>query len=142
MSDLNNARQNHPELVVRDLAALGVPQEVVRRTLKWRGVNKWFAVRRLLITLKFRWKDRISAVQEEKRRAKWQGDMKRYNQLVGYQRAYEECRQQVRALCHHTRDIDWPEDPRRRPQLSVLPTEMPARPGKRWLARHFGKVAA
>jgi hypothetical protein len=139
---LNNERQNHPELVVQDLARCGLPAEEVRYVLKRRGVAKWLAVRRLIIAIKARWKERIAEVHEEKRRAKQGRDFRRYNQLVGYERALVECRQQVRACCHHTRDVDWPADPKVWAPLSVLPATMPARPNKRWLARFFGKVAA
>ena len=51
-----NCRQNHPELIVRDISDLlglnSEEEELIRQILLMRGVNKWFFARRLLIDLK------------------------------------------------------------------------------------------
>ncbi len=129
MSNIDNERQNHPELVVKDLLPF-VGADVVRAALKRRGINKWLRVRRLLIALKSRWKDELgearsrAALPTEKRREYWRG----------YAVALDNCRQQVRALCHSPRDVDWPETAAW-PECASLPTEFPAHPHKRWFWR-------
>ena len=129
--DINNERQNHPELVARDLSPY-VPSELVREVLKRRGINKWLRVRRLLIQLKTSWKTRIQEVDAEKAEARHTGDMRRYRQLVGYQQCLIDCRQQVRALCHSPRDVDFPETPRDFGDVCLLPADFPVKPHKRW----------
>src|SRR6266566_3520257 len=130
--DINNLRQNHPELIVRDLADTVAP-EMVRQVLKERGVNKWLRVRRLLIQLKARWKDQIVATLLEMRTA---SDARR-EYLRGYRKALDDCRQQVRALCHSPRDVDWPTK-MEWPESSTLPPDFPDHPNKRWFWRHDG----
>jgi len=134
-SDINNMRQNHPELIVRDLSHLA-PASFIRNELKWRGVNKWFRVRRLLIQLKHTWKDRIEAIEQEKKLAKQFGDYKAHLYLKGYAECLKDCRQQIRALCHSPRDIDFPENPRIFGALCDLPKDFPYRPHKRWFWRY------
>lgn len=88
MGAIDNARQNHPELVVGDVMKLihdghkahGIetahcilPFEI-RNVLKFRGVNKWLAVRRMLIQLKDRWLKRIHEMTEEVQELKPKGD--------------------------------------------------------------------
>ncbi len=164
MTDINNMRQNHPELVVRDVVeyiaeTLGGFQEFrclsreevakdMREILKNRGVNKWLHVRRLLIELKSRWRDALNDIQWSKKLARATAtlaySMKNYKALnkavqrlywlKGYEAAMQDMRQQVRALCHSPRDIDFPADPR---QFGPgLPEDFPIRPHKRFLWRN------
>ena len=101
-----NEAQNKPTLVVRDLAEYA-PADVVYESLLRRGVFKWLSVRRGLIKLKNTWRDRVSwSIQEQK-----SPDKKRHKEwLRGYRAGIEECREEVRALCHSSRwqapDID------------------------------------
>ena len=137
MKDINNYRQNHPELIVRDLEQY-VPPAIVRDVLKYRGVNKWLRVRRLLIQLKSRWKDDIKELEKEKDIAMMLGDIKRYHQLQGYIEAMISCRQQVRALTHSPREVDFPTVAKDFGVLCELPMDFPARPHKRWFWRYDG----
>ena len=130
-ADINNMRQNHPELVVDDLKDY-VPPDVIRWVLKTRGINKWLRVRRLLIQLKVRWKDNINELQERKLQARRERNYKEYYKLVGYIEALTDCRQQVRALCHSPRDIDFPLDKHDFGIWCSLPGNFPQRPHKRW----------
>jgi hypothetical protein len=129
---INNMRQNHPELIVRDLEALGVRRGEARRILKYRGVNKWFAVRRLLIQLKNRWLQRLKALTAEQ---KTTDDYKRKLYLRGYRAALVDCRQQVRALCHSTRDVNFGNCASKWPTQACLPESFPVRPSAGYLLR-------
>ena len=137
MEDINNFRQNHPELVVRDLEEFA-PPNIVRHILKFRGINKWLRVRRLLIQLKSRWREQINELQGEKAQAKAEGNYKTYYKLQGYIEALTDCRQQVRTLCHSPRDVDFPEKPSDFGAKCELPRDFPQRPHKRWLWRYEG----
>jgi len=136
--DINNMRQNHPELIVRELSHLA-PASFIRNVLKWRGVNKWLRVRRLLIQLKSRWREDIKLLEKRKKEAKACGDYCTYHKLVGRVEAMTDCRQQVRALCHSPRDVDFPESPRDFGVLCDLPVSFPKRPHKRWFWRYEGR---
>jgi len=131
IEDINNFRQNHPELIVRDLAKY-IDADVVRHTLKFRGINKWLRVRRLLIQLKSRWREDIKALKDEKKIARLMGDSKRFHRLQGATEMLIDCRQQVRALCHSPRDIDFPSNKHDFGINCMLPIDFPTRPHKRW----------
>lgn len=133
-ADINNFKQNHPELVVKDLDGL-IDSETVRYVLKYRGVNKWLRVRKLLIQLKHSWRDRVKILQEQKKEARAMGDFKTYYKLQGYVEALTDCRQQVRALCHSPRDVDFPENGAFGDNC-ILPKDFPVRPHKRWFCKH------
>jgi|GEM_PF-3211155 hypothetical protein len=137
MDDINNYRQNHPELIVRDLSKL-VDPEIVRHVLKYRGVNKWLRVRRLLITLKHNWKARLNLLKLARQDAKEKRDWRAYHRLGGYMEALADCRQQVRALCHSPRDVDFSTSPKDFGEICELPSDFPFRPHKRWFWRHDG----
>jgi hypothetical protein len=50
-----NYKQNHPELVIKDLQSFNLPifvQDIVRQSMLARGINKWLKVRRDLIAYK------------------------------------------------------------------------------------------
>jgi hypothetical protein len=128
-------RQNHPELVARDLEELGVPKEVTREILKQRGINKWLTVRRLLIQLKDRWKGEVRRCQVLLSKGSLIRASVKHRQWVrGYLAACEDHRAQVRALCHADRDIDFPPCPNCWPIEAVLPGRF-FRPGKHELRR-------
>lgn len=129
--DINNMRQNHPELIVRDLSGYVSP-EITRQILLYRGVNKWLRVRRLLIQLKTRWLEEIKTLEAEKKQAKANGDTRKYHQLQGAIKTLIDCRCQVRALCHSPREVSFPQSPRDFGVLSDLPIDFPLHPHKRW----------
>ncbi len=135
MTDINNMRQNHPELIVMDLEKY-VEADVVRHILKYRGVNKWLRVRRLLIQLKDAWKVDIDELEAKKRELWAAQDYRQFYKMQGYVEALKDCRQQVRALCHSPRDVDFPLDPHDFGDACVLPEELPQRPNKRWFWTH------
>lgn len=95
--------QNKPSLIVEDLQKLGVPQNIAYKILLARGVFKWFAVRRNLIKLKNIWKDRIKNTIENIHEAKKSRNTLQLMYLRGYLKAYEECRKEIRELCHSER---------------------------------------
>lgn len=92
-----NEQQNKPTLVVNDLKDYA-PADVVYSSLLRRGVFKWLAVRRQLIRLKDVWKARVT---ESISQQKLHPHRKAY--FRGYRKALEECRTEVRALCHSAR---------------------------------------
>jgi hypothetical protein len=135
VADIDNYRNNHPELVVRDLREYVDPQ-LVRQVLKFRGVNKWLRVRRLLINLKHRWLAEIHELETERREAKAAGDYKRATKISARIETLADCRQQVRSLCHSPRDIDFPHHPKKWPESCQFPDTFPKRPHKRWFWRN------
>lgn len=161
MTNLNHLRQNHPELIVRDVYAIvdalarhtrngewateGAP--LIRAILKNRGINKWLRVRRCIIQLKDLWKSRIWHMEREKRRLKAEmtrafehEDMKsfayfskRFYKLQGYCEALKDCRAQVRALTHSPRDVNFPTaSVHHVPKQYDLTPAFPPRPTKRY----------
>lgn len=98
-----NIRQNKPTLIVRDLEQYGVPVPVAYSILLGRGVFKWLAVRRDLIKLKNTWKERVTATIASIHKAKREHDQVELAYQRGYLKAYEECRAEVRKLCHSDR---------------------------------------
>ena len=132
-ADINNFRQNHPLLIARDLERYA-PREVILNCLKYRGVNKWLRVRRLLIQLKTRWKEQIKVLQSEKKN--YLRGSPEYYKLVGYIEALTDCRQQIRALCHSPRDVNFPNNARDFGVCCQLPQSFPTRPHKRWFWTH------
>jgi len=128
--NIDGFHQNHPELIVADLSVYA-PSEKVREVLKLRGVNKWLRVRRLLIALKHRWRERIVELEEQKRKL----PKREQAELRGYIKALVDCRQQVRALCHSPRDVDFPPDPHDWGDSCRLPLDFPVRPDKWYFKR-------
>jgi len=98
-----NIEQNKPSLVAKDLLAFGVPPKVTHDILLARGVYKWLSVRRQIIKLKNVWKCRITETLERLRVAKREHNDYEVGYLRGYLKAHEECRAEVRALCHSDR---------------------------------------
>lgn len=93
--------QNKPTLVVNDITERypEVDPDFVYEVLLKRGVFKWLAVRRMLIKLKDKWKGQINRLQARKNPKE-----------KGFLAALEQCRKEVRSLCHSDRwqapDID------------------------------------
>lgn len=98
-------RQNKPRLIARDLAHYGVPHDVTYGVLLARGVFKWLAVREKLIRLKYTWKERVNGTLSELRahKASQVNDPYELGYLRGYLTAVQECRREVRKLCHSDR---------------------------------------
>lgn len=94
-------RQNKPTLVARDLHKCGVPYDATYAILLARGVFKWLAARRDLIKLKNVWRRRVKACYG----ILTIGGMSPYEtgRMRGYLKAVEECRKEVRAICHAER---------------------------------------
>ena len=100
---INNIEQNKPCLIASDLAALGISRDTTYSILLGRGVFKWLAVRRDLIRLKNLWRSHITIIIETIRAAKKDGDEYHHAYLKGYLKAYEECRAEIRTMCHSDR---------------------------------------
>ena len=94
-------KQNRPSLVARDLERFGVPREVTHAVLLARGVYKWLAARRDLIRLKDKWRDELTELY--RRSAKMRKGTPEHRELVGYIKALEKCRAEIRAICHSDR---------------------------------------
>lgn len=136
--DINNMKQNHPELIVNDIMnKIVIRRDEVREILKNRGVNKWFRVRKLLIQLKHQWKYEIQGLEETKKLC--EKGSKEFYQLQGYVKALINCRQQVRALCHSPRDVDFPENTNDTGYMCILPVDFPDKPPKKYFYRYDEK---
>lgn len=98
-----NIKQNKPTLVAKDLLEFGIPIDITLKILLARGVFKWLAVRRRLIKLKDIWKTRITAAQDKVVELKPTSYTHDLGYWRGYLKAYEECRKEVRELCHSDR---------------------------------------
>lgn len=96
--EINECKQNKPTQVVRDLEKWA-PSGVIYETLLRRGVFKWLSVRRSLIKLKETWKKRITESIERQKLVTGP----RVNYERGYRKGIEECRNELRALCHSDR---------------------------------------
>jgi hypothetical protein len=107
-----NFRQNHPELVIRDLRDyLGLNEEqleFVRRVMLARGVNKWLKVRRDLIAYKKIIKHQIKQVEKE-RAALDKGDPKR-RLLLAQSKILQDVRANLKSLCMTDRWQIWPSN--------------------------------
>jgi len=91
--EIDNLRQNKPSLVAKDLLDY-VPFNITMRSLLNRGIFKWLSVRLSLIRLKDSWKKKINDIAK---------DHNRLYYMKGYLKAYEECRKEIRLLCHSPR---------------------------------------
>jgi hypothetical protein len=128
---IDQIAQNHPELVVNDLAQHGIDPEIVRHVLKWCGINKWLRNRRLIIQLKERWKKQIRIDQIAAEKAKAEGRYKDYVIHTTRMNVLANCRQQVRAICHSARDVDFPQESFG--EICCLSADFPDRPKTRYL---------
>ena len=106
--NINSMKQNKPSLIVNDFARIGVVPEFTYNTLLKRGVNKWFFARKKTIALKNALKDKITqSIVDQK--VSESGYRKYY--LKGYRKAMEECRRELRSICHGPRWVAPPNDP-------------------------------
>lgn len=99
-------KQNKVSLIVTDICKLLDDDEWISgnelyEILLRRGVFKWFACRRQLIKLKYIWRDRITASIEAQKLFKDRQELVWY--WRGYRKALEECRAEVREICHSDR---------------------------------------
>ena len=114
--------QNRVELIVNDIAKLGVEPIAVQRVLMARGVNKWLEARRAIIGLKHSLKGRVTetidyivATKRQKARPGEHGTTRRecLNRLYfarGYLKAIEEIRARLRAICRmHRWQLPYPD---------------------------------
>lgn len=97
---INHARQNKPTLIVNDMARVGVDPSYAYHSLLKRGVFKWFKARREVIRLKNALKDKIRMSIDEQKATR-SGARKQY--IRGYRKALEECRKELRLICHQPR---------------------------------------
>jgi hypothetical protein len=93
-----NESQNKPTLIVRDLQAYA-PANVIYESLLRRGVFKWLSARRKLIKLKNIWRERITQSLQTQKNSTGPD----VNYWRGYRRGIEECRKEVRIICHGER---------------------------------------
>uniref|UniRef100_A0A6M3KZY8 Uncharacterized protein n=1 Tax=viral metagenome TaxID=1070528 RepID=A0A6M3KZY8_9ZZZZ len=113
---IHSIKQNKLSLVADDMAKHGVPHDVTYSVLLARGIGKWLSVRRDLIKLKGIWLSRLKAAlmaQYTERGMAWMLHWiggRRYHEALmgvaywkGYRRAVEECRKDIRVLCHSPR---------------------------------------
>lgn len=107
-----NFEQNKPSLIAKDLYEIhGVPIIDTLKILLSRGVFKWFAVRRDLIKQKDIWKEQIKKLHIEQKKLKEliKKDPEnpslqfKYGIIKGYKKALEQCRAEIRAMCHSER---------------------------------------
>lgn len=98
-----NIEQNKPSLIAKDLLLFGVPEKESHKILLARGVYKWLSVRRDLIKLKNVWRDRITQTIQKIVENKKLHNGYEVAYYRGYLKAYEECRKEVRELCHSER---------------------------------------
>ena len=103
---INHHKQNRPSLIAEDLSRFGIAPEYVYTSLLRRGVFKWFKARREVIRLKNALKDKIRMSIDEQK-ATHSGARKQY--IRGYRKALEECRKELRLICHQPRWVapDW-----------------------------------
>lgn len=89
-----NFAQNKPSLVVSDICKQypDVDPKFVYEVLLKRGIFKWLAVRRDLIKLKNIWRTKVTELNRKKT-----------HKEVGYLKALEDCRKDIRGLCHSER---------------------------------------
>ena len=102
-SDVESFRQNLVKHICRDLMEYSVPVGYILRVLLARGVFKWFAVREDLIEAKDNWKIKIKETLGKMATAKERGDQYELIYQRGYLRGLEECRKEIRKMCHSKR---------------------------------------
>lgn len=102
-NNISQCRQNKPSRIVDELEEWGVPRPSGYMILFATGVCKWLTVRRKLIKLKNAWREDITELTEEIREAKKGNDVALLYRLRGRLEMLQQCRAQVRALCHSKR---------------------------------------
>ena len=126
-SNINQYKQNKISLIVKDLEYF-VPEEVVRKVMLKRGVNKWLHCRKKFIELKNDLKFEVTKILKEMKYVKaLKKDIslelgrsmtdshkielrrrlyklcKHYDKLVGELKATSEIKEQIRKICHLSR---------------------------------------
>jgi len=97
-----NEKQNKPSYIADDLEPF-VDRDIVYEILLRRGVFKWLAARRDIIKLKDELKARVIATISMIRVAKRYHDRDELFYLRGYLKALEDCRAEIRVICHSER---------------------------------------
>ena len=125
--NINQYKQNKISLVVKDLEYY-VPEEIIRKVMLKRGINKWLYCRKKFIELKTDLKFEVVKILEEMKYVKalkkdislklgrsttdsHKVELKRrlyklckhYDKLVGQLKATSEIKEQIRAICHLSR---------------------------------------
>lgn len=104
--------QNKPSLIANDMEQLfNVPKLATLKILMARGVFKWLSVRRELIKIKNIWKNKIVKLNNEIKILKSfvknnpDNPVKQYSYgyAKGYKKALEDCRKEIRKMCHSER---------------------------------------
>ena len=132
--NIDNMAQNHPELVVRDLKKY-IPENVIRTVLKMRGINKWLRNRRLLIQLKDTWKKEIKVLQEQYEKEKKGKHYRKAAECRIRMNTLADVRQQVRAICHSPRDVNFNINSTSFTEVCNLPPDFPQRPSKNYFCK-------
>ena len=99
--DIWGLAQNKPSLIADDLECFGIAPEITYSILLGRGVFKWLAARRDIIKLKDDWRDRLTMLYRSV--CNVPRNSPEHRELVGQIHALEECRAQIRAVCHSER---------------------------------------
>ena len=95
-------KQNKPKLIANDLNKLyNIPKNITHKILIARGVYKWLSVRRNLIKLKDVWKTRLTECYLNVNNKPYDPLERAWKR--GYIKALEECRKEIRLLCHSER---------------------------------------
>jgi len=95
-------KQNKPSLIAQDfLESYDIPLVYTHYILLKRGVYKWLSVREDLIKLKIKWAKELTDLYIEVSEMK-KGTPK-HREKVGRIKALEQCRKEVRELCHSPR---------------------------------------
>lgn len=119
--NIEQYRQNLLHRIAEDFHRLyGVPREETAKILLARGVGKWLKVRQELIRLKNHWRSLVTIslqLQRAWKAVRLSEETKAPNEkrkaheqelwLRGYRAGVEQCRAEVRALCHSSRWA-WP----------------------------------
>jgi hypothetical protein len=89
-----NFEQNKPSLIVKDICNKypEVSPDFVYEVLLKRGIFKWLAARRDIIKIKNTWREKVRELNRKKSQKE-----------VGYLKALEHCRKDIRKICHSDR---------------------------------------
>jgi hypothetical protein len=98
--NIHEFRQNRADIICRDFKRIfNVPERLTARILMGRGVYKWLAARRDFIKLKNDIRDELTILYGEV--GKLNGKEK--YKMQGRIEALEDCRKEIRAICHSHR---------------------------------------
>ena len=125
--NINQYKQNRISLIVKDLEYY-VPEEIVRKVMLKRGINKWLYCRKKFIELKNDLKFEVTQILKEMKfvkalkkdislelgrsmdddhkielRRRLYKLCKQYDKLVGQLKATSEIKEQIRKICHLSR---------------------------------------